>query len=443
MASLAQDYAAHVQTMAARYEQALKTAGLDRVVVFAGVERMRPFDDTAYPFTATAHFRSWVPMNTPGHAVVLVRGERPRLVCHQPTDFWHAAPQAPEQMVQDAFDVISTDDVNDIVRQIGDGGRCAWLGEADQVPPTISHVSINPPELVRPLNFARSVKTPYELACMRLANSLGAHAHRAAEAAFRAGASEFQIHQSYLQAIDATDADLPYPSIVCLNEHAAVLHYQLRERSAPADRRTFLIDAGALAAGYASDITRTYTTDEDGPFAALLAAMERLQQAICAEVKAGLDYVELHLLCHEKLARVLDEAELITGITHEGAVEAGITSTFFPHGLGHYLGAQVHDVGGFQPKAEGGRIDPPEAHPFLRLTRKLREHEVVTIEPGLYFIPSLLEALRGGDVGRHINWGLVEALTPYGGIRIEDDVVALRGGHENLTRTAFATLASA
>lgn len=442
MASLAQDYAAHVETMASRYEEALKAANLDRVVVFAGVERMLPFDDSAYPFRATAHFRSWVPMNAPGHAIVFLRGERPRLFCHQPGDFWHAAPAAPAPMVEAAFDVIVADDVNDIVRQLGDGGSCAWLGEADQVPPACAHATLNPPELVRRLNFARSVKTDYELTCLRQANTLGARAHQAAAAAFAAGATEYQIHQHYLQAIDATDADLPYPSIVCLNENAAILHYQKRERQAPAERRTFLIDAGAMADGYASDITRTYTTDpEGGPFASLLAAMERLQQMICAEVKAGLDYVDLQLLCHEKLARVLDEAGLIHGITHEGAVEAGITRAFFPHGLGHYLGLQVHDVGGFQPKPEGGRVDPPQEHPFLRLTRKLREREVVTIEPGLYFIPSLLASLRADGGGKHINWGLVEQLTPFGGVRIEDDVVALHGGHENLTRTAFATLA--
>ncbi|MEM9385204.1 MAG: Xaa-Pro dipeptidase [Pseudomonadota bacterium] len=443
MASLAHEYAAHVQIMVSRYEEAMKAADLDRVVVFAGVERMLPFDDSAYPFRATAHFRAWVPMNTPGHAIVFLRGERPRLFCHQPGDFWHAAAPAPPPMVQMAFDVIVADDVNDIVRQLGDGGRCAWLGEADHVPPACAHASLNPPALVRRLNFARSVKTDYELTCLRRANALGAQAHQAAAAAFSHGASEYQIHQHYLQAIDATDADLPYPSIVCLNEHAAILHYQKLDRRTPAEHRSFLIDAGAMADGYASDITRTYTTEREvnGPFATLLSTMDRLQQAVCDQVKAGVDYVELQLQCHEMLARVLDEAELINSISLEGAVEAGITRAFFPHGLGHYLGLQVHDVGGFQSKAEGGRIDPPQEHPFLRLTRQLREREVVTIEPGLYFIPTVLEHLRAEDAGKHVNWGLVEQLTPFGGIRIEDDVVALRGGHENLTRTAFATLA--
>jgi Xaa-Pro dipeptidase len=122
----------------------------------------------------------------------------------------------------------------------------------------------------------------------------------------------------------------------------------------------------------------------------------------------------------------------------EEALALGLTSTFFPHGLGHLLGLQVHDVAGFAASETGGRIERPEGHPFLRLTRVLQPGMVVTIEPGLYFIDSLLSRLRASDHARHIDWTRVEALAPFGGIRIEDDVVCTTDAPENLSREAFA-----
>jgi len=114
-----------------------------------------------------------------------------------------------------------------------------------------------------------------------------------------------------------------------------------------------------------------------------------------------------------------------------------VTSVFYPHGIGHLLGLQVHDVGGLQREPGGGVIERPYNHPFLRLTRKLEEGCVVTVEPGFYFIDQLLDAARPKPVGRMIEWNRVAQLKVFGGVRIEDDVVALAHGPENLTRPAF------
>ena len=117
---------------------------------------------------------------------------------------------------------------------------------------------------------------------------------------------------------------------------------------------------------------------------------------------------------------------------------SAVTSVFLPHGIGHLLGLEVHDVAGFMRSPQGGDIPRPEGHPYLRLTRVLEEGFVVTLEPGLYFIPQLLDAARA-DVrrARCINWPRVEALSKFGGIRIEDDLAVTRDGCENLTRNAF------
>jgi Xaa-Pro dipeptidase len=105
------------------------------------------------------------------------------------------------------------------------------------------------------------------------------------------------------------------------------------------------------------------------------------------------------------------------------------------------IGLQVHDVAGFAADDTGReQIPRPAGHPYLRLTRRLEPGFVVTIEPGAYFIGLLLEAARAHkEHARLINWTLVERLKPYGGIRVEDDVVCrAEGAPENLTRDAFA-----
>jgi Xaa-Pro dipeptidase len=103
----------------------------------------------------------------------------------------------------------------------------------------------------------------------------------------------------------------------------------------------------------------------------------------------------------------------------------------------------VHDVGGFLRDKTGNTIARPPGHPYLRLTRPLEQGFVVTVEPGVYFIDLLLAQARNNAAhARDIDWARVEQFRPYGGVRIEDDVAVTATGHENLTRNAFARLAS-
>ena len=294
---------------------------------------------------------------------------------------------------------------------------------------------VNPTTAINILHYARGAKTEYELAAMRLASRRGATGHLAAAAAFRDGLAEFDIHRAYCRAVSLTDPELPYRNIIALNEHGAVLHYTDLDRQAPARHRSFLIDAGAQVHGYASDITRSYAY-EDQRFQDLIDRMETMQQDIVGRVRAGIDYRELHVTAHKLLAEVLVDVELANGDATE-LTDSGVTSAFFPHGLGHLLGLQVHDVGGFMENESGTTIDPPSGHRYLRLTRVLEENMVLTIEPGLYVIDMLLENLRGTPAEQQVNWSTVDWLRPFGGIRIEDNVRVMFNGRENLTRDAF------
>ena len=190
---------------------------------------------------------------------------------------------------------------------------------------------------------------------------------------------------------------------------------------------------------YAADVTRTYASS-DGDFAALIAGMESLELQLCSQVRSGVDYANIHLDAHLRIAELLHDSGVIT-MPAADAVSSGLSAVFFPHGVGHLLGLQVHDVAGFSVDEKGTQKARPQGHPYLRLTRTLEPGFVVTIEPGLYFIDMLLDEARNGAHGKHINWRRVDEFRPYGGIRVEDNVACTAGEPENLTRNAFAALA--
>src|SRR5690606_2043745 len=217
-----------------------------------------------------------------------------------------------------------------------------------------------------------------------------------------------------------------------------VLHYTDRDRVPPDHARSFLIDAGASHGGYACDITRTWSANPADEFQALVDAVDAAQQAMCAQVRPGVDYRRLHLDAHLALAGILRDFGIIS-MSPEAALETGVSSTFFPHGLGHGIGLQVHDVAGFAGDDRGeAQLPKPDGHPYLRLTRTLEPGMVVTIEPGLYFIEMLLEELRAGPHAGAVDWSRVDTFRAHGGIRIEDDVVCTGGEPVNLTREGFA-----
>ena len=432
-------YPQHLATVRQRADEALAAAGYDHLVIAAGQPPRKFLDDQDYPFVAHPHFRHWLPLtDAPGSWIVHTPGQRPRLVFLQPRDYWHVVPEAPRGYWVEHFDIVVVRTAEEAVTQLpGPVSRRAVIAAAQ---PSLAGIEPNnPQDVLDYLHWYRSYKTPYELELMREASRIGARAHHAAEQAFRAGASELGIHQAYLAAAGAIDAELPYASIVALNQHGAVLHYTHFDRTAPDYHRSFLIDAGASAAGYASDITRTYAGRGEDEFQSLVDSVEAAQLSFAASVRAGQSYPDLHIHAHHVLAGVLREHGFIR-MDAESAVETGVTAAFFPHGLGHPIGLQVHDVAGFQRNESGGSIPRPIGHPYLRMTRDLEPGMVVTIEPGLYFIDMLLETLRSQPAGRDIDWNRVEAFKPYGGIRIEDDVVCTTGEPENLTRDAFARL---
>jgi Xaa-Pro dipeptidase len=432
-------YKPHLQTLMRRAEASLEASGFDALVIHAGRPPIQFLDDQDYPYKVNPHFKAWVPILDNPRCILVFAPDAPlKVLFHQPNDYWHKPARLPRAPWTEAVDIIAMDDPSSAAAHWAKLGRVAYIGP-DAFAGGADPAAINPAELLTRLHYDRAVKTDYELECMRRASELGAKGHRAALAAFRRGASEYAAHMRYLEACAQREEEMPYNNIVAYNENSAVLHYQHLDRVAPVSLRSFLIDAGAQYRGYAADITRTYAASSSR-FADLVEVLDEAQQVLCGEIVSGRDYRDVHLSAHRILGDVMQRIGL-TRLAGQEALELGVTGVFFPHGIGHLLGLQVHDVGGVLGDVLGSERERPPGHPHLRLTRMLEPGVVVTVEPGIYLIDSLLSAAHADTRRAHINWAVVEELKPFGGVRIEDNVVTTASSPENMTRDAFARVA--
>ena len=427
-------YQQHIVENQARVKKVLERENLDGLVIHSGQAKRQFLDDLSYPFKCNPLFKAWLPVTDNPNCWLIINGtDKPQLIFYRPKDFWHKVPDEPNDFWTDQFDINLLEQANQVEAFLPyDKARYAYLGEQLEVAKALGFEHINPEAVLNYIHFHRAYKTDYEQYCLRQANKLAVTAHQAAKAAFYAGGSEYDIQRAYLQACQHGENDVPYDNIIALNENCAILHYTYLERQAPKQRHSFLIDAGAQFNGYAADITRTYAFEDD-QFAQLIASVNAMQQRLVDGLKPGISYVDLHLQCHQQLAQILVDFELVN-ISTKQTLGSGIVSTFFPHGLGHHLGLQVHDMGGFMADVRGTHINPPEGHEFLRCTRQIEPNMVFTIEPGLYFIDSLLKDLADSPNSQYINWENVDKFRKYGGIRIEDNIIVHRERNENMTR---------
>lgn len=438
MDSLVALYKEHIATLQSRTRDVLARFNLDALLIHSG-ELFNVFlDDHPYPFKVNPQFKAWVPVTQVPNCWLLVDGvNKPKLWFWLPVDYWHNVEPLPQSFWTDEIDVMALADAKNINAQLpGARTRTAYIGPVPEraLQLNIDAQHINPKGVIDYLHYYRAYKTDYELACMREAQKTAVVGHHAAREAFLSDMSEFDINLAYLTATGHRDTDVPYSNIVALNEHASVLHYTKLDHQAPAELRSFLLDAGAEYNGYAADLTRTWSVSSDNDFAALIHDVNVHQQALIATMKAGVRYTEYHLQFHQRIAAILRQHQIITGISEEAMVDADITGPFMPHGIGHPLGLQVHDVAGFMQDDTGTHLAAPDKYPYLRCTRVLEPGMVLTIEPGIYFIESLLASWREGAYSKHFNWPKIEALKPFGGIRIEDNVVIHSNRIENMTR---------
>ncbi len=435
----------HIARLRASYDVALTRAQkqkssqvFDAILLHSGTEQMYFADDRHIKFHAFGHFCHWLPVNGPDQFVLYQSGKKPVYLQVVPDDYWYEQSVAIDASWVEQFDVVRLNKVSAVTQHL-QGMRCAFLGENTALAKEwgIMPALCNPANLVAYLDFQRAIKSGFELEQLRAASKLGVQGHAAARNCFLQGGSEYDIHMAFLNACNILEEESPYTNIVALDEKSAILHYQNKRRGAGSpgkNSQVLLIDAGCRVNGYCSDITRTSIRDTTHPvFRSLVAGMDELQQSLVRVLKPAMFYPELQTSALRGVLRLLIKHDICYG-TEDSLFEQGVAQWFMPHGIGHLLGINVHDVGGHQVDETGAKLPPPPETPTLRNTRTMAENMVFTIEPGLYFIPLILEPKRNSEHAGLINWKLVDELTPIGGIRIEDNVRVLHEGAENLTR---------
>lgn len=426
----------HLKTRLAWDEKALAENGFDTLVISSGEPFTYFADDQEAPFNTIPHFRHHCPLEGPHHVLEIKPGKKPRLIRYAPEDFWYE--QLPLSEIwggtpfwAEGFEIVECASIDAVWEVLGKPARAAYIGN-ETARAQEAGLELNPARLTSYLDWGRSAKSAYEVACLEEATRLGIKGHIAGREAYFKGASELEIHHAFAQAVGVLDFQLAFSSIVAQDDKSATLHYEKKRNYR--NGSVLLLDCGARHLGYASDITRTWAADKcDARFKALLKGMEKLELELCDEIKVGRPFGEVHHAAHLKITGLLNEVGVLKCGAEE-AVAKGLGRPFFPHGLGHHLGIQVHDVAGKLAGPDGTLAPPPAEHPYLRTTRTIEEGHLLTVEPGLYFIPMLLRPFRENEHRAQFDWKLIDELTPLGGIRIEDDVLATAKGPRNLTR---------
>ena len=424
----------HLKVRLAYAEKALAATGFETLVISSGAPFTYFADDQQAPFHTVPHFRHYCPIEGPHHVLKLRPGERPQLIRYAPEDFWYEQLPLGAPFWATGFEITEAPSLDAVWEAIGKPAHCAYLGNETERAQAAG-LELNPSSLTTYLDWGRSYKTPYEIQALEAATALGAKGHIAGRKAFLAGASELEIHYAFVQAVGCLDHQLAFGSITALEPKGATLHY--KNKRSYRNGKVLLLDCGARVRDYASDITRTTLAPAcDARFAGLLKGLEVLQQEACAALQPGVPFGDIHHQMQLKLGTLLSSAGIFKASPEE-AIELGFTRPFMPHGLGHHLGIMVHDVAGRLSSPDGTTQPPPPEHPTLRTTRILEPGHVLTVEPGLYFIPMLLRPFREGEHASRFDWKLIDELIPLGGMRIEDNILVTDSGNRNLTRACL------
>jgi Xaa-Pro aminopeptidase len=285
--------------------------------------------------------------------------------------------------------------------------------------------------LIREVVCQRSIKSEAEIAEIEDALGITADMYRLAMAETRPGIHEYDI-AGVMQGValkrNRQQAFLPIVTV-----RGEVLHNEFYDNLLQ-DGKLLVIDSGAESPNYyASDITRTIPVN--GRFSPAQAEIYRIvlktQMSAIESVRPGVSFKEVHLHACRVMAEGLQEIGLMKGNAAD-AVAAGAHALLFVHGLGHMLGLDVHDMedlGDAVGYAEGEKRSTQFGLNFLRLTRVLEPGMVVTIEPGIYFIPALIDRwIQERTQKEFINYDRLPSFRSLGGIRIEDDVLVTESG---------------
>lgn len=425
------------------------------VILWSGLPQSRNFPANTYPFRANSHFLYFagIPLQ---NVAIRLEGGRLELFMNNPTPasaLWHGATASRDEIAEQ----IGADEAFPLADLKARAESAATIAVQDGVTRLHqSHVlnrELYPAkhpqgidrELTQAIIHLRLVHDDGAIAEIRNAAAVSIEAHKAGMVATPHATHEAEVRAVIESVMMAHNMTCAYNSIVTV--HGEVLHNEHYHHPLhPGD--LLLVDAGAEASsGWASDITRTwpvsgtFSSTQRDIYEVVLAAHDT-----CIDhVHPGVEYRDIHLLAARAIAEGLVDLGILKGDV-DSLVETGAYALFFPHGIGHLLGLDVHDMedlGDLAGYAEGRVRSDRFGLCYLRLNRPLQAGMTVTIEPGFYQVPAILnDPERRSRYADQVNWERLTQFWDVRGIRIEDDVLVTPSGAHVLT-TALPTHASA
>ncbi|CAH0727092.1 unnamed protein product, partial [Brenthis ino] len=423
-----------------------------QIVVLQGGESINHYDtDVEYVFRQEAYFTWLCGVREPGCYFALDVKTRkshlfvPRLPEEYEVWMGKLLSCSEFQKIYGVDDVHYVDEIRDILKSLNPETLLTLSGPntdsgltaKEAVFAGIDEFKVDNETLFPIIAELRVIKTPEEIEVMRYVCKVSSDAHKQVMLYTRPGLIEYQCESVFLDHCYRVGGcrHVSYTCICGSGHNGATLHYG--HAGAPnakmiRDGDMCLFDMGGNYAGYAADITCSFpangkfTADQKLIYEAVLFARD----AVLREAKPGVLWPDMHLTANRAMLEHLKQGGLLKGDV-EKMIEAGVHGVLQPHGLGHLLGLDVHDVGGYLPRAPP-RPRGPLAR--LRTARALRPAMLLTVEPGCYFIDRLLDAAQNDpNQSQFFNWERVNQFRGLGGVRIEDDVLITENGVENLT----------
>jgi Xaa-Pro aminopeptidase len=416
------------------------------VILWSGCRTPRNYPANLFPFRASSHFLYFAGLPLENAAIRLEAGKLELFIDEAPlsSTLWHGEMPARTEIAEN----IGADVALPMAELASQAKGAATIAVQDattywqqcqilnRVVSTANALSDIDLELANAIINLRLQHDPGATAELRTAAACTVKAHLAGMAATSADKTEAEIRAAMESVAIAHNLSCAYSSIVTV--HGEVLHnehYHHTLRSGD----LLLADMGAeTTTGWASDVTRTWPVS--GKFSATQKDIYQLvlaaHDACIAEVRPGVEYRDIHLLAAKVIAQGLVDLGILRGQAAD-LVEMDAHALFFPHGVGHLLGLDVHDLedlGDLAGYAEGRVRSDRFGLCYLRLDRLLTPGMLVTIEPGFYQVPAILNDPKRREKYRDVvNWERLAQFNDVRGIRIEDDVLVTDAGSEVLT----------
>ncbi|MGE0488200.1 MAG: aminopeptidase P family protein [Vulcanimicrobiota bacterium] len=415
---------------------------------FSGVPQSRNFPANLYPFRANSHYLYFGAPAIPNAFMLVLNGEATLFVDLPDVDeaVWTGEPYRAEQLksqygleavkplaeLEAALDELQREEVVSLpLASVASNAAIEKvLGRTPDLDGDFDS------DLAQAMVELRLCHDQAAIDGLRRAAEATVEAHRTVYGQVRSGVSESQILSGLMASVIAAGGGVSFEPIVSV--HGEVLHNPFyTNKLAPHD--LLVVDFGAeLASGWAGDVTRTYPVD--GQFTPEQRAAYELVLAAQAKaiemVAPGVSYRDVHLAACGVMAEGLVDMGLLKGQPAE-LVERGAHALFFPHGIGHLLGLDVHDMedlGDLAGYEYGDSRNQQFGLCYLRLARPLQPGMLVTVEPGFYWIPQLLESAERTEPFKDcLDMDKVARFRGVRGIRIEDELLVTEEGHENLT----------